>query len=80
MMEQAFRDLHRAALAMATHLMATGDDDKLIDVEAGLNGGGKLIIEIGPLPDPQRVQIVLVEPEGRRQVVCGISVRMEAMQ
>jgi hypothetical protein len=79
-METEFKNLHRAVLAMATKLMASGDDDKLIDVEAGLNGGGKLIIEIGPLPDPQRVQIVLVEPEGRRQVVCGISVRMEALQ
>ena len=79
-LETAFRDLHRAALAMGTLLLAGGDDDKLIPVEAALQGGGKLIMEFGPLPDLQRVQIVCVEREGARHVVCGISVKQEPLQ
>lgn len=79
-MEQAFKDLHRAALAMATHLMAQAEKEKLGPVEAALNGGAVMVMEIGPLPDPQRVQIVLVEREGRRQVVCNISTTSKVLQ
>jgi len=79
-LETAFKELHRAALAMGTLLLASGDDDKLIPVEQALQGGGKLIMEFGPLPDLQRVQIVCVEREGARHVVCGISVKQEPLQ
>jgi len=79
-LESAFKELHRAALEMGTLLMAGGDDDKLMPIEAALNGGGKLIMEFGPLPDMQRVQIVCVEREGARHVVCGLTVKQEPLQ
>lgn len=79
-MEQAFKDLHRAALKMATLLLAEADSTKLGPVEAALNGGGLLVMELGPLPDPQRVQIVLVERAGSRQTVCSISTTAKVLQ
>ncbi len=79
-MDQAFRNLHRAAIEMATHLFAGVDQDKLGPVEAAVAGGANLVIEIGPLPDPLRVQLVLVEVEGRRQVVCTVGAQRGSLQ
>lgn len=79
-MEQAFKELHRAALGVATKLLAQADPQRLESVEAALNGGAVMVMEIGPLPDPQRVQIVLVEREGNRVPMCSISVRQEVLQ
>jgi len=79
-METAFRDLHRAALAMGTVLMADAPAEKLPAIEAALNGGARLILEIGALPDPDRVLLVLVEKEGRRHTVVGITAAHGVLQ
>jgi hypothetical protein len=78
-MEQAFKDLHRACLAMTTHILAAGDIDTLKMIARTLSddGGkmvlGKLILEKGALPNQHRLQITLVTPDGGRQLKCNIT-------
>ena len=78
--QQAFKDLHRATLTMGTLLMAECKQEQLTPIEQALNGGAKLVIEIGPLPDAQLVQIVCVEREGRRHVVSQCTIERGTIQ
>jgi hypothetical protein len=73
--EKAFDTLRRAALEMGTHLLATGPHEKLQLVERALIGGGTLVLEMGAMPDMERVQLTLIEREGRRHTVCSISAK-----
>ena len=79
-MTDEYKNLHAAALQFATHLMAQADQSRMAPVEAALQGGAVLVMEIGPLPDLQQVSIVLVEREGRRHRVVSISARPEVLQ
>jgi hypothetical protein len=64
-----FVELHRNALVITTQLLAHLDDTQRQFVEGAVAGGARLVMELGPLPDAQRVAVVLVEregPQGRR--------------
>jgi hypothetical protein len=77
--EIAAQNLHKAALEMATHLLAAGDIDTLKMIARTLSddGGkmvlGKLILEKDALPNLHRLQITLVAPDGGRQLKCNIT-------
>ena len=43
-------------------------------------GGARLVMELGPLPDAQRVALVLVEVEGRRVDVCSMTSTLATIQ
>ena len=57
--EKDFKALHAAALTLSTKMIA-----KLRP--------GKIIMELGALPDCQRVDLTLVEHEGQRTVIATI--------
>ncbi|RZI43207.1 hypothetical protein EGT07_10210 [Herbaspirillum sp. HC18] len=75
-MEKKFKDLHAAALAMATQLLGNmpgdGTQEKL---EAAVAGGAIITMEIGPLPDVTQVSLYLQEREGRRHRIVTQSIQ-----
>lgn len=79
-MEQLFKSLHRAALGMSTHLLACATQDQLEAIEDAVDRGAYLSIQVGPLPDPEAVALILVWPDGHRVVACHISINRESLQ
>ena len=64
--------LAKSALALATYLMAALSDAQQNTVIHGLKSGASLVLEIGPFPDVNRFQLVLVEREGKRSNLAGL--------
>lgn len=79
-MEKAFKELHRGALAMSTHLLAQATQDQLEAIEDAIDRGAYLSIQVGPLPDPEAVALILVWPDGHRVVACHTSITRELLQ
>ena len=75
-----FVELHRNALVITTRLLAHLDDTQRQFVEGAVAGGARLVMELGPLPDAQRVALVLVEVEGRRVDVCSMTSTLATIQ
>jgi hypothetical protein len=75
-MKNAFVELHRAALTCATDMMSRLDTDQQAFVERACAGGGRLTVELGPMPDCRRVAVNLVEREGRRVELCFATVEI----
>jgi hypothetical protein len=75
-----FVELHRNALAITTKMLANLGDAQQKFVEGAVIGGGRLVMELGPLPDAQRVAIVLIEREGRRFEVCSMNTTGATLQ
>ena len=75
-----FVELHRNALAITTRMVANLNDDQRQFVEGAVAAGARLVMELGPLPDAQRVAIVLVEREGRRVEVCAMTTTPATVQ
>ena len=44
----------------------------LDELERGIKQGGKLLMQLGPLPDCQRVELLLREQEGATHVIAAI--------
>lgn len=63
--------LHEASLRVATQLMAGVSDANLHYVDQATRAGGRITLELGPLPDMRRVDMVMVEPEGRRVTLAS---------
>ena len=61
-----FENLRRAALTVSTRLLGGLTDRQLSTIEKMVRSGGRLILEIGPMPDARTAKLVLVEHEGRR--------------
>jgi hypothetical protein len=75
-----FVELHRNALVITTQLLAHLDDTQRQFVEGAVAGGARLVMELGPLPDAQRIAIVLIEREGRRVDVCSMASTLATIQ
>lgn len=65
-----FETLRRAALTSATELMAGMSGEQQAFIERACAAGGRLTLELGPLPDCRRVALSLIEHEGRRVELC----------
>ncbi len=70
-MQHEIKALHTAALTMGTHLMAGTPDASLAYIEQAIRAGARIVMELGPLPDMRRVDMVVVEPEGRRVTIAS---------
>ena len=70
-MQHEIKALHEAALNLGTHLMAHTPDTSLAYIEQAIRAGGRIVMELGPLPDMRRVDMVMVEPEGRRVTIAS---------
>ena len=70
--EAEFKSLHAAALTLSTQMIAKLRPAQTAWLENAVRHGGKIIMELGALPDCQRVDLTLVEHEGQRTVVASI--------
>lgn len=70
--EAEFKALHAAALTLSTQMIAKLRPDQTAWLENAVRHGGKIIMELGALPDCQRVDLTLVEHEGQRTVIATI--------
>lgn len=70
--ESEFKALHAAALTLATKMLAELPQGMQGELERGTRQGGKLLMQLGPLPDCQRVELVLLEREGAQHVIASI--------
>ena len=70
--EAEFKSLHAAALTLSTQMIAKLRPDQTAWLENAVRHGGKIIMELGALPDCQRVDLTLVEHEGQRTVIATI--------
>ena len=71
-MEKAFKDLHAAALTIGTKLMATLQQGEIEAVDKATKAGAVVMLQLGPLPDCQRVELLLREREGRTHTLASI--------
>jgi hypothetical protein len=70
--EAEFKSLHAAALTLSTQMIAKLRPAQTAWLENAVRHGGKIIMELGALPDCQRVDLTLVEHEGQRTVIATI--------
>ena len=67
-----YKALHAAALTLATKMLAELPQGMQDELERGTKQGGKLLMQLGPLPDCQRVELVLREREGATHVIAAM--------
>jgi len=67
-----YKALHAAALTLSTKMLADLPQAELDALERATKQGGKLLLQLGPLPDCQRVEIVLLEREGARHIIASL--------
>jgi hypothetical protein len=70
--ETEFKNLHAAALTLATKMLAELPQGMQDELERGTRQGGKLLMQLGPLPDCRRVELVLREREGATHVIAAM--------
>jgi hypothetical protein len=73
-------EFHRAAVVLATHLIAQLDDQAQRQINVATQHGAVLSIELVGLPDAQRVQLWYIEAEGARVPVAKITTSAATMQ
>ncbi len=71
---QDFRALAMCALKSAGGMLDGLTPEAQHGIEGALQGGARLELSFGPIPRFDRLQLVLVEAEGRRHVVCAVEV------
>ena len=64
--------LHTAALTLSTKMLASLPQAEIDALERATKQGGKLVLELGPLPDCQRIELTLLEREGARHIVASL--------
>lgn len=67
-----FKKLHNAALTIATKMIASLNPEETKWLEHAVKSGGKILMQLGALPDCQRVELVLLECEGQRTTIASI--------
>lgn len=67
-----FKALHVAALTLSTKMLAELPQAEIDALERATRQGGKLLLQLGPLPDCQRIEIVLLEREGARHIIATL--------
>ncbi len=70
--EKDFKALHTAALTIATKMIASLNPEQTAWVEHATKHGAKILMQLGALPDSQRVELVLLEHEGQRTTIACI--------
>lgn len=73
-LEADYKALHAAALTLSTKMLASLPQAMRDELERGTKQGGKLLLQLGPLPDCQRIEIVLLEREGVRHIIASMGV------
>ena len=71
-LEAECKALHAAALTLSTKILAGLPQAEIDALERATKQGAKLLIQLGPLPDCQRIELVLLEREGQRSVIASL--------
>jgi len=71
-MKTEYQALHAAALTMATKMLASLQPGETELLENATKQGGILLMQLGPLPDCQRIELVMREREGASHVIASI--------
>ena len=74
-MTHDYKDLHAAALTLSTKMLASLQQPELDALERATKQGGIVLMQLGPLPDCQRVELVLREREGATHVIASMGAR-----
>jgi len=67
-----FVNLHTAAIRLSTKMLAALQPGELEALENATKGGAIVLLQLGPLPDCQRVELLLREREGAQHVLAAI--------
>ena len=70
--EQDFKALHDAALRLSTKMAAAMQPAELEALDKATKQGAIVLMTLGPLPDCQRVELMLREREGTTHVLAAI--------
>jgi len=70
--ETDFQALHAAALTLATKMIATLQDGEIESIENATKSGAIILLQLGPLPNCQRVELLLREREGALHTLAAI--------
>lgn len=79
-MTNDFRALAMAALRIGGAMLETLTPEQQHAVDGALQGGARLSLEFGPLPDFDAAALVLVEREGKRHQLGSIAVSKGPIQ
>lgn len=77
--KQDIADLNTAALKLATRMLGMAPDRAINALDHAVKSGGRIVMELGPFPDPKRVSLVLIEPEGSRITICNQSWELQEL-
>ena len=67
-----FATLARAGLRIASLMLEKLQLEVQESLNQAIHGGGRLVLEFGPLPAFEHLQLVLVEVEGQRHEVASV--------
>ena len=70
--EQDFKDLHDAALRLSTKMVAAMQSGEIESLDKATRAGAIVLMQLGPLPACQRVELVLREREGAMHTLAAI--------
>jgi len=70
--ETDFQALHAAALTLATKMIATLQDGEIVALEKATKSGAIILLRLGPMPNCERVELLLREREGAQHVLAAI--------
>lgn len=67
-----FKSLHDAALRLSTKMLAALQPAELEALDKATKAGAIVLMTLGPLPDCQRVELMLREREGAMHTLAAI--------
>lgn len=70
--EKDYKALHAAALTLSTKMMATLQPGEIDALEKATKAGAVVTLQLGPLPDCQRIELLLREREGSTHILASI--------
>ena len=79
-MTEDFATLARAGIRIASLMLEKLDPEVHDRLNGALHSGSRLILEFGPLPAFEHLQLTLVECEGARHPVARVQLNRETIQ
>ena len=78
--DDTFATLARAGLRIASLMLTRLEPEVQDRLNGALHGGAKLLLEFGPLPAFEHLQLTLVEVEGSRHPVASVQLNRATVQ
>jgi hypothetical protein len=68
-----YQQLHACAINLATRMLAQMSDEKQSALYAAVDAGAVCLMQLGPLPACERIELVLQGRTGKREVIASVS-------